>query len=60
MEDDRVGTFHAPNVVPRLSETPGSLDNLGPALGAHNAEIYNELLDMSATDMAELRQSGVI
>ena len=60
MEDGRVGTFHAPNVVPRLSETPGSLDNLGPALGAHNAEIYNELLDMSAADLAELREAGVI
>jgi crotonobetainyl-CoA:carnitine CoA-transferase CaiB-like acyl-CoA transferase len=60
MDGDRVGEFHAPNVIPRLSETPGSLDCLGPALGAHNDEIYGALLAMTAQDMRNLKQSGVI
>ena len=60
MDDDRVGEFHAPNVIPRLSETPGSLDCLGPALGAHNDEIYGALLAMTAHDLRALKQSGVI
>jgi crotonobetainyl-CoA:carnitine CoA-transferase CaiB-like acyl-CoA transferase len=58
--DDRVGNFHAPNVVPRLSETPGSLDRLGPSLGAHNDEIYQGLLAMTAQDLGELRRARVI
>jgi succinyl-CoA:(S)-malate CoA-transferase subunit B len=60
MKDDRAGTFHAPNVVPRLSATPGSLDRLGPSLGAHNDEIYQGLLAMTAQDLQELRRARVI
>ncbi|MDB5872053.1 MAG: CoA transferase [Ramlibacter sp.] len=60
MDDERVGEFHAPNVVPRLSRTPGSLDRLGPALGAHNDEIFGQLLSMTAGDMGALRRAGVI
>ena len=58
--DERVGDFHVPNVVPRLSETPGSLDRLGPALGAHNEEIYQGLLAMTSQDLGELRRARVI
>ena len=60
MDDERVGEFHAPNVVPRLSATPGSLDRLGPALGAHNDEIYGTLLAMTAGDRSALQRAGVI
>ncbi|MGE4243376.1 CaiB/BaiF CoA transferase family protein [Ramlibacter sp.] len=60
MQDSRVGTYHAPNVIPRLSATPGHLDTLGPALGAHNAEVYGELLAMTAADLASLRSAKVI
>lgn len=58
--DGRVGDFHAPNVVPRLSGTPGSLDKLGPALGAHNEEIYRDLLEMTSHDISALRKARVI
>jgi crotonobetainyl-CoA:carnitine CoA-transferase CaiB-like acyl-CoA transferase len=43
VSDERVGEFCAPNVIPRLSATPGSLDRLGPALGAHNEEVFSEV-----------------
>lgn len=60
LADERVGELHAPNVVPRLSETPGSFDRLGPALGAHNDEIYSALLAMTESDLDALRSGKVI
>lgn len=60
MTDERVGDFHAPNVVPRLSATPGSLDKLGPALGAHTEEVLGGLLSMTKADIETLRHEKVI
>jgi crotonobetainyl-CoA:carnitine CoA-transferase CaiB-like acyl-CoA transferase len=47
------------NVVPLLSETPGRHRWLGPALGAHNAEVFREL-GCSPSELAELERDGVI
>ena len=58
--DERVGDLAVPNVVPRLSETPGSVDSLGPALGANNAEVYGDLLGLSKADLDALAGKGVI
>lgn len=33
---ETLGELSVPNVFPRLSETPGSIDSLGPKLGSHN------------------------
>lgn len=49
-----------PNVLPRLSATPGRIDALGPALGADNDAIYGGLLGLSAQDIAALKADGVI
>ena len=48
------------NVAPRLSATPGEIAWPGPALGAHNADVYGELLGKSADDIARLKEAGVI
>ena len=56
----QLGDFPMQGVVPRLSETPGSVRTLGPELGQHNAEIYGELLGKSAEQLAELEAAGVI
>ena len=48
------------NVVPRLSETPGSVDRAGPKLGEHTDEILSGLLDLDGGRIEELRQRGVI
>jgi crotonobetainyl-CoA:carnitine CoA-transferase CaiB-like acyl-CoA transferase len=60
VNDERVGEFCAPNVIPRLSATPGSLDHLGPALGAHNEEVFGGLLGMTPADLRELRDAKVV
>jgi formyl-CoA transferase len=49
-----------PAVVPKLSETPAKTEWPGPALGAHNDEVYGELLGMSAAELADMRSSGLI
>lgn len=36
-----------PGVVPKLSATPGGSAWPGPALGAHNEEVYRDLLGLS-------------
>ncbi|MBI2227363.1 MAG: CoA transferase, partial [Betaproteobacteria bacterium] len=48
-----------PGIVPRLSETPGATEWLGPTLGAHNAEVLGAL-GYSEIEQRELKQRGVI
>ena len=60
MTDPRVGELAVPNLVPRLSETPGSVKWLGPALGEHNDEILGDLLGLSAAERERLQNDAVI
>ena len=55
-----VGMLPFPSPLPRLSETPGQLNSLGPKLGSSNAAIYREWLGLSETDLAQLKNDGVI
>ncbi len=48
------------SVFPKLSATPGAVHWPGPALGAHNEEIFGELLGMGAAERAGLAADGVI
>jgi formyl-CoA transferase len=49
-----------PAVVPKLSATPGGVTWPGPALGAHNDEVYRDLLGLPPARLAALREAGVI
>lgn len=49
-----------PAIAPRLTTTPGRTDWPGPALGAHNREVFGELLGLDAEKLAALRERGVI
>ena len=57
---DGLGEIVVANVVPRLSETPGSVDWAGPNLGEHTEEILSDLLDLDSGRITELRRSGAI
>ena len=60
MQDPRIGELAIPNLVPRLSETPGEVKWLGPAMGEHNAEIYRDWLKLSDAEMESLAAARVI
>lgn len=52
--------FAVPNVVPRLTDTPGSVEWLGPALGEHQQAVLKRWLGMSSAQIAKLKQAGAI
>jgi crotonobetainyl-CoA:carnitine CoA-transferase CaiB-like acyl-CoA transferase len=58
--DERVGVLAIPNVVPKLSETPGRVHWLGPPLGAHTDEILRNLIRLDKDEIRRLRESGII
>jgi crotonobetainyl-CoA:carnitine CoA-transferase CaiB-like acyl-CoA transferase len=45
---------------PKLSRTPAFVHGRAPTLAEHNQYVYGELLGMSETDIAGLRERGVI
>jgi crotonobetainyl-CoA:carnitine CoA-transferase CaiB-like acyl-CoA transferase len=58
--ESRIGDLAVPEVVPRLSATPGEIRWLGEGLGAQNAEIFKELLGLDGEDLGALRKQGII
>lgn len=60
MQDERVGELPIPNLVPRLSDTPGQVRSLGPRLGEHNDEIFKSVLGLTDDDLRRLSAEGVV
>ena len=60
VEDPRQGEIGMPGVIPKLSDTPGAVRWTGPQLGAHNREIYSDLLGLSAEDLRAMADQGII
>jgi crotonobetainyl-CoA:carnitine CoA-transferase CaiB-like acyl-CoA transferase len=58
-EDDDE-TVLLPRFAPVLSETPGGTEWAGPALGAHNRDVYSGLLGLSEDELRSLEERGVI
>ena len=54
------GAVPMQNVVPKMSNTPGSINWSGPALGEHNDEVFGQILGLSADVLDRLRADGVI
>jgi formyl-CoA transferase len=48
-----------PGIVPKLSDTPGDFETLGPDLGQHTAEILSAL-GYSEAEQADFRERGII
>ena len=59
-EDPVNGKIAMPGVIPKLSETPGEVKWTGPALGHHNQEIYEGLLDKTKSELLDLQNAGTI
>ena len=57
---ERVGEMVVPGVAVKLSDTPGAVRRVGPALGEHNGEIYEHLLGLTPDETARLRAAEVI
>ncbi|WP_306476815.1 CaiB/BaiF CoA-transferase family protein [Methyloversatilis sp.] len=51
--------FKAPAVMPRLSETPGGTDWIGPELGAHTDEVLTRL-GIDPARIARMREQGAL
>jgi formyl-CoA transferase len=60
--DERVErTVLGPGIVPKLSATPGSVRNAGPARpGQSNDEIYTGLLGKTRDELDALATEGVV
>lgn len=61
VEDPAFGMniLHA-GIVPHVPEAPGAIRWPGPDLGAHSAEVLQEMLSISNDEIAALRREGVI
>jgi crotonobetainyl-CoA:carnitine CoA-transferase CaiB-like acyl-CoA transferase len=59
-DEDLHETVIVPNVLPRLSKTPGRIKHLGPRLGQHTDEVLKELVGLSQEEIADLRARRII
>jgi formyl-CoA transferase len=51
--------FKMPGIVPKLSETPGTVQWTGPALGEHNNAVLSAL-GYTPLEIVELNRQGAI
>jgi len=58
--DEQLGEVMMPGIVPVLSETPGEVKWSGPAIGAHNSEIFSSLLQVDEERLAYLKERNII
>lgn len=60
MPHPTMGTIKMPGIFPKFSETPGKIKWIGPELGAHNQEVFGELLGLGTAELEALRDKQVI
>ncbi len=59
VEHPTLGKIKVPGIVPKFTDTPGSLRHTGPTLGQHNLEVYGAL-GLTDDEIAKLGKEGVI
>ena len=60
VEHPDFGTLKMPGIVPKLSVTPGEIKWIGPKMGEHNQEIYQEMLGIDSDELDALKEKGII
>ncbi|MBV1852603.1 CaiB/BaiF CoA transferase family protein [Catellatospora tritici] len=60
VEDPVLGPVRMPNVLYRMSHTPGHIGWTGRPRGADNDAVYRDRLGLDPAELAALRESGVI
>lgn len=60
MSETGVPEVVIPGVIPRLSQTPGRITNLGPTLGNATDDVLRELLGLATSEIERLRQQRII
>jgi crotonobetainyl-CoA:carnitine CoA-transferase CaiB-like acyl-CoA transferase len=58
--DPRFNEVTVTSALPRLSDTPAVLQNLGPALGDATDSVYKSLLNLTDQDIQSLKEERVI
>lgn len=58
--DPLLGSVRMQNMIVGLSETPGSVDFAGPALGEHNGEVLGGRLGLGQEDVLRLIAQGTV
>lgn len=58
--DSELGAMTVQAPVPRFSGHAGKVESLGPRLGEHNAEVYHQLLGLTAEEIDDLCAGGVL
>lgn len=52
--------YVVPGIVPRLSETAGAVETLGPSLNEHARYVWETLLGLSESEIAKAREAGAL
>ena len=60
MEQPGVGPFRVTAMPIKFSSTPTAIQRPAPALGEHNEEVYGEMLGLEPSDLAALKEKGII
>jgi succinyl-CoA:(S)-malate CoA-transferase subunit A len=60
IDDPDVGEITVPGVFPKLSETPGRIQHLGPPLGNMTDKVLGELLGLTTAELSEFHKNKVI
>ncbi|MBD7936388.1 CoA transferase [Cytobacillus sp. Sa5YUA1] len=56
----RLGKIKMPGIIPKFSETPGAVRNVGPDLGENNEEILSGILNYNHEEIEILKENNVI
>ncbi|MDP6125193.1 MAG: CoA transferase, partial [Candidatus Latescibacteria bacterium] len=60
VEHPNAGTVPMQGMVVKLSDTPGEIRLPPPSISEHTEQILNEWLGMNDSDVAQLRDDGVV